>query len=202
MKLDWLFSSLKKPIDGDYERFSESIIYLDREQLSSLYSSLTGLKGRPQVEVQQISGAFQANLVLASPSLSSGVSQSCEISDSYLLSIILPQLKERYPKMNNGETLKVRQKAWLDGLLCNTINTYPMISGDDYHIETVLKTELRFDNLKCELLLIQAYMSSIYRPLIIEEKIFKEEVELFGYVHSCNADEALISPVFIFKRNG
>jgi alanine dehydrogenase len=38
-------------------------------------------------------------------------------------------------------------------------------------------------------------MSSVYRPFLIEERMFEEKADLFGYLHSCEEKKIAISAV-------
>ncbi len=208
MGIDWLFKNLNQLINEGFDNFSESIIYLDAEQLYELYSSFTGLKGRPTVEIQQASGEIKASLLLAETGVTGGVSKSYEISDSHLLKIILPKLMEHYPEVNSGEMFKRHQKqrVWIEGELRNTIYIRPpLMSLEPYQGRVVFKPEFYFDDFKCDLMLIENYLSSLYRPIFMENKEFKETAKLLGHVHMCKEtetgrkDEAIVSPIVILR---
>jgi hypothetical protein len=212
MRIDWLFKNLNKIIDKEIESFSNSIIYLDSEQLYELYSSLFGLKGRPSLEVQQISGTFKANLFLTGTDVSGNISKSFEISDIHLLKAILEKIEIKYKHITNGDDVKnnQKQKVWLKGELKNRIHE---TVGVDLNIKRVLNTEFYCHNIRFDLPVLDYYVSSIYRSLLVSKKGFNEDVKVLGYIHNYNevptgtADApktyyiGTISPIFIFRIN-
>lgn len=118
MNINWIFKNIESIINSDIDTFSDSIIYLDPEQLSELYSILSGLKGRPSVEVRKISGEIKASLILGT-SVSGDVSKTIEISDTHLLKAILPALRKRYVTLSDCALFKqkIKQRVWLKGKL-------------------------------------------------------------------------------------
>lgn len=204
MNLDWLFQNLEKSIKEDYDSFHESIIYLDIEQLENLYSGFTGLKGRPTVEVQSVGGALKTNILLAGADLTGGISQTYGISDSHILKSILPKLKETYKEIDKLTPDHLRQRVWLKGEFSNT----HYLGGVRTEFHPIYKPELILAKDKvCELLFIENFLSSLYRPVFEGNKGIKEPVELLGHIHVVNDGDiskskvqAIISPIVILRR--
>ncbi len=221
MNIDWLFKNIETITDEEFHRFSESIIYLDSEQLSALYSGLSGLKGRPLAEIQKVSGEIKASFLIGA-GVSGDISKSFEISDSYLLKAILPKLRDKYTDVIDRNAFKQSQKqrVWIKGDFNNKSsiyldpNNFNVANIKDYKpiIKTKTWTEFHFEDINCDLPVIENYLSSIYRSLLFSKKSFEENVELFGYIHKLNEIKtgtsdhpttsyiAIISPIFIFKR--
>jgi hypothetical protein len=195
MNIDWLFKNLLRTVSEQTNDFFESIIYLDAEQLASTYHGLTGLSERPKVEIQNINGDYKSSF-LPSTGIVSASSQTFEISDSHLLRAMLPGLKTAYPRVADPSLLKSAQKqrVWMEGTLRNTLYVLPSGLRCDGRT-TALVLEFIQNDIKCTLTLHNQYMSSIYRPFIVEERMFEEKAELFGYLHSCEEKKIAVSPV-------
>lgn len=222
MNIDWLFKNIETTIHTDDDSFGESIIYLDAEQLSQLYSSISGLKGRPTIEVQKISGEFKANLLFALGSGISGeISKSFEVSDAHLLKAIYPKIRKRYRQVLNLEEFWQNQgrKVWLKGIFSYDFSSYPSVSKfnlkdvNSLQLEWMSKSTSKFyfDGIHCTIPFIENYLSSIYRSLYLGKKSFEENVDLLAYIHKYNevktgttehptmAYVATISPIFILR---
>ncbi len=195
MNIDWLFKNLLTTMSEQANDFFETIIYLDAEQLAATYHGLTGLSERPKVEVQNIGGEYKPSF-FSYTGVASASSQTFEVSDSHLLRAMLPGLKTAYPRVEDPPMLKSAQKqrVWVEGVLKNTLYVLP--SGLRCEGKTTaLVLEFVQNDIKCTLTLLNQYMSSIYRPFIIEKRMFEEKAELFGYLHSCEEKKMAVSPV-------
>lgn len=194
MNIDWFFKNLSKTVSDQANDFSESILYLDVEQLSTTYSGLTGLQERPKVEVQNIGGEYRSNFF--SESNGSALSQTFEVADSHLLKAMLPGLKMAYVRVADPPVLKSAQKqrVWMEGTLRNTLYVLPRGLRCDTRTSTLVLEFLQND-IKCTLTMLNQYVSSIYRPFITEERMFEEKADLFGYLHSCEEKKIAISSV-------
>ncbi len=205
MNLDWLLKNVEELIPGEFDSFPESIIYLDPEQLTELFSSFTSLKGRPKIEVQQISGGIKANVIVAGTDVQGGVSKTYEISDSHLLKIILPKLKQQYHEISNGDELKkmLKKRLWIKGKLRNTLYISPQMNFERLNIRTFREPEFYFENIKSQLLITEDYLSSLYRPIFQREMDFEEPVELLWYIHSFKESDGksigIVSPIVILR---
>ena len=205
MKLDWLFKNLKQILKEDFDSFPESIIYMDSEQLTDLYSSFTGLKGRPKIEVQQVSCGFKTNIIVAGTDVQGGISKTYEISDSHLLKIILPKLKQQYQEITRADTFKEheKKKVWIKGKFKNTLYISHHMDTRRLKVQSFREPEFYFEKIKCKLLITENYLSSLYRPIFLKEIEFEESVELLGLIHSFKkSDEKLlgvISPIVILR---
>ncbi len=195
MNVDWFFKNLSATVSGDSNGFFENIMYLDSEQLMGTYSGLTGLRERPKVEIQNVSGEFKSGLVSAAGQADIS-SQTYEISDSHLLRAMLPGLKTAYPRVTDPAVLRTgqKQRMWMDGTLRNALYILPRGLRCEGRT-TALVLEFIQNDIKCTLTLHNEYMSSIYRPFITEDRTFEERAELFGYLHACEEKKIAISPV-------
>ncbi len=197
MNLDRFFKNLAKTVSEETDGFFEAIMYLDAEQLTGTYSGLTGLGDRPKVEVQNVGGEYKSNF-LSSMSMGLGFvfSQTFNVSDSHLLQALLPDLKMAYSRITDVAALKSAQKQriWIEGTLRNALYILPRGLQCEGR-STTFVLEFIQNDIKCTLTMINEYMSSVYRPLIKEERMFEEKAELFGYLHSCEEKKIAISPV-------
>jgi hypothetical protein len=213
MNADWLFKNLSQMVSQEKNDFFETIVYLDPEQLSETYSGLTGLRERPKVEVQNVGGAYRSSF-LSSSGVGALFSQTFEVSDSHLLQAMLPGLKMIYPRVTEPQTLRSasRQRIWMAGDLRNTLYVLPRgLRCEGKSTGFVL--EFAQCDIKCSLMVLGQYMSSIYRSFINEQRTFEEKAELFGYLHSFEEKkvavssvkekivyEAVVAPIVILKR--
>jgi hypothetical protein len=195
MNIDWLFKNLLRTVSEQTNDFFETIIYLDAEQLASTYHGLTGLSERPKVEVQNVNGEYRSSF-LPSTGVMLASSQTFEVSDSHLLRAMLPGLKTAYLRAPDPPLFKsaLKQRVWMEGTLRNTLYVLPSGLRCEGRT-TALVLEFIQNDIKCALTLHNQYMSSIYRPFIIEERMFEEKAELLGYLHSCEEKKIAISPV-------
>ena len=195
MNVDWFFKNLSKTVLDQTNDFFETIAYLDVEQLAATYSGLTGLRERPKVEVQDVGGEYRSSF-LSSTATRSTSAQIFEVGDSHLLQAMLPGLKMAYLRVADPPVLKSAQKqrVWMEGTLRNTLYVLPRGLRCDARTSAVVLEFIQND-IKCTLTLLNQYMSSIYRPFIIEERMFEEKVDLFGYLHSCEEKKIAISAV-------
>ena len=195
MNVDWLFKNLSKAVSGETNDFFETIVYLDVEQLSGIYSGLTGLRERPKVEVQNVGGEYTSSF-LSSTSMGMGFmfSQMFDVSDCHLLRALMPGLEMAYPRVTDPSVLRIAQKrrVWMDGVLKNTLYNLPRGIRYDGRTTTVMLEFIQND-IKCSLTLLNEYMSSVYRPFVTEERIFEEKAELLGYLHSYEEKKVAIS---------
>jgi len=195
MNVDWFFKNLSKTVLDQTNDFFETIAYLDVEQLAATYSGLTGLRERPKVEVQNVGGEYRSSF-LSSTATGSTSAQIFEVGDSHLLQAMLPGLKMAYLRVADPPVLKSAQKqrVWMEGTLRNTLYVLPRGLRCDARTSAVVLEFIQND-IKGTLTLLNQYMSSIYRPFIIEERMFEEKVDLFGYLHSCEEKKIAISAV-------
>ena len=195
MNIDWLFKNLLRTVSEQTSDFFETIIYLDAEQLAATYHGLTGLNERPKMEVQNVGGEYKSSF-LPSMGMGSASLQTFEVSDSHLLRAMLPGLKMAYLRVADPPVLKSAQKqrVWMEGVLRNTLYVLPSGLRSEGRT-TALVLEFIQNDIKCTLTLLNQYMSSIYRPFIIEGRMFEEKAELFGYLHSCEEKKIAISAV-------
>ena len=109
---------------------------------------------------------------------------------------MLPGLKMAYRRVADPPVLKSAQKqrVWMEGVLRNTLYVLPSGLRCEGRT-TALVLEFIQNDIKCTLTLLNQYMSSIYRPFIIEGRMFEEKADLFGYLHSCEEKKIAISPV-------
>jgi hypothetical protein len=195
MNVDWLFRNLSRMVSEETNDFFETIVYLDAEQLAGTFSGLTGLRERPKVEVQNVGGEYRSSL---SSSTGTGpvFSQTFEVSDSHLLRAMLPGLKMAYPRVADPLALKSahKQRVWMEGVLRNRLYALPRGLRCEGRT-TAFVLEFIQSDIKCTLTLLGAYMSSIYRPFITEERTFEENAELFGYLHSFEEKKTALSAV-------
>ena len=160
MNIDWLSKNLETITDEELHRFSESIIYLDSEQLSGLYSGLSGLKGRPLAEIQKLSGEIKASFFIGA-GVSGDISKSFEISDGYLLKAILAKLRNKYIEVIDRNAFKQSQKqrVWIKGNFNNKSSihldpgNFNIANIKEYNpiIKTKTWTEFRFEDINCDL---------------------------------------------------
>ena|SRR5208283_1298368 len=195
MNVDWFFKNLSKTVLDQTNDFFETIVYLDAEQLAATYSGLTGLRERPKVEVQNVGGEYRSSF-LSSTATGSTSAQIFEVGDSHLLQAMLPGLKMAYLRVADPPVLKSAQKqrVWMEGTLRNTLYVLPRGLRCDSRTSTVVLEFIQND-IKCTLTLLNQYMSSVYRPFLIEERMFEEKADLFGYLHSCEEKKIAISAV-------
>ena len=195
MNVDWFFKNLSKTVLDQTNDFFETIVYLDAEQLAATYSGLTGLRERPKVEVQNVGGEYRSSF-LSSTATGSTSAQIFEVGDSHLLQAMLPGLKMAYLRVADPPVLKSAQKqrVWMEGTLRNTLYVLPRGLRCDARTSAVVLEFIQND-IKCTLTLLNQYMSSVYRPFLIEERMFEEKADLFGYLHSCEEKKIAISAV-------
>jgi len=195
MNVDWFFKNLSKTVSDEVSSFFETVIYLDTEQLSGMYSGLTGLRERPKVEVQYVNGEYRSTIL---PPTGNGPpsGQAYEVSDSQLLKAMLPGLKMAYSRATEPVMLKSAQKqrVWMEGVLRNALYVLPRGLRCEGRT-TALVLEFIQNDIKVTLTLLNQYMSSIYRPFVTEERMFEEKAELFGYLHSWEEKKIAVSPV-------
>jgi hypothetical protein len=195
MNVDWFFKNLSKTVLDQTNDFFETIVYLDAEQLAATYSGFTGLRERPKVEVQNVGGEYRSSF-LSSTATGSTSAQIFEVGDSHLLQAMLPGLKMAYLRVADPPVLKSAQKqrVWMEGTLRNTLYVLPRGLRCDARTSAVVLEFIQND-IKCTLTLLNQYMSSVYRPFLIEERMFEEKADLFGYLHSCEEKKIAISAV-------
>ncbi|MGD0237670.1 MAG: hypothetical protein ABSC55_24465 [Syntrophorhabdales bacterium] len=195
MNVDWFFKNLSKTVLDQTNDFFETIVYLDAEQLAATYSGLTGLRERPKVEVQNVGGEYRSSF-LSSTATGSTSAQIFDVGDSHLLQAMLPGLKMAYLRVADPPVLKSAQKqrVWMEGTLRNTLYVLPRGLRCDARTSAVVLEFIQND-IKCTLTLLNQYMSSVYRPFLIEERMFEEKADLFGYLHSCEEKKIAISAV-------
>jgi len=195
MNVDWFFKNLSKTVLDQTNDFFETIVYLDAEQLAATYSGFTGLRERPKVEVQNVGGEYRSSF-LSSTATGSTSAQIFDVGDSHLLQAMLPGLKMAYLRVADPPVLKSAQKqrVWMEGTLRNTLYVLPRGLRCDARTSAVVLEFIQND-IKCTLTLLNQYMSSVYRPFLIEERMFEEKADLFGYLHSCEEKKIAISAV-------
>ncbi len=212
MNIDWLFKNLSKAVSEQPDDFFDNILYLDTEQLMAMYSGLTGLRERPKVEVKNINGEYRSSLITNGETDAS--SQIFELGDSHLLRAMLPGLKMAYQRVTDPHVMKSAQKQriWIEGTLRNTLYVLPRGLRCGGRTSALL-LELVQNDMRCSVTLMNEYVSSIYRPFILEERTFEEKADLFGYLHSCEEKkvavssvkekivlEALVTPIVILRQ--
>ncbi|MCD4785156.1 MAG: hypothetical protein K8T10_15175 [Candidatus Eremiobacteraeota bacterium] len=179
----------------DINRFWEKIIYLDSKELSRLYSGITGIRGRPITQIESLKKNFNASLnifqaISFGGSQGESVSVKYEISDSYLLESLLPDIeKYYYTKIQNEEDFSKNEGiigVWITGTL--TKRRFPA----PYPYDKVKKIPCIHNELLCFYLSFDSkHFNSIHLNLldnqIYEEENIKEPCKAFGRYHIANS---------------